>query len=625
MLAVLVFHAFPAILPGGYLGVDIFFVVSGFVITPLIIKIGKSDKKFSSLIEFYNRRFWRLIPALVTVFCFASIFILLLSPVSDHYIVFKQLLFTGMGLGNYGAYALTGDYFSPHTNPLIHSWSLSLEEQIYFILPIIILTLKSIYKKFKVDIAITILTLISFMIYMGTKIFELNLIKFGLNQPEFLNFYSPFSRFWEFGIGGCLYILSHKNKIKIEQRIDLIIKIIIFILMANLLLMQSNHILATGLITISTSYLLYSSFKISNVFSKILTNVGDASYSIYLAHLPLLYFFTVKPFFPNEKSLQTKLVAIFTSILMGFILYKKVELKFRSNYNSSDQKILINSKNIPTYKKISTRLILLSVMPIFGLLGIQITSNNYYGLNQNIVITAEPTRKIDCFLDSNGVCRYGNQNSLLKVALVGDSHAGVFTNMLANLAVQNNFDFLDLTMPGCAFIENTDVLSGRYIGLRCREHNEKILRVLQEVKLKTFVIAQNNIDVYETESSLKAIKKLRNQYKEVIYIGQTPMFLDKNYFKVNSLLYPNYYLPAKNVKLSETDLSKLNIRNFELNIIKNESHWSYIDSFDIICPGNYCTRYDNGYWLFSDLGHLSYSGTKLYLNKISYLILTNSN
>ena len=141
VIAVVFFHAKEGIFPQGYLGVDVFFVISGFVVTPLIIRIfpesiASPREVLRGLKTFYLRRFFRLAPALGVTLIFSLLLILTLAPVSEYLRFAKQGISSLILLGNFGAYFYSGgNYFAPNPNPLIHLWSLSAEEQIYLVLP----------------------------------------------------------------------------------------------------------------------------------------------------------------------------------------------------------------------------------------------------------------------------------------------------------------------------------------------------------------------------------------------------------------------------------------------------------------------------------------------------------
>ena len=154
VLAVLAFHLSEKFVPYGYLGVDVFFVISGFVLTNSFTRIFQGSKHlyYSKLVQFYRFRFWRLTPALLVMISGSALMIFLLGPPSSHYSFSLQGIATIFLIGNFSAVKLNGDYFRPDPNPLLHTWSLSLEEQIYIFLPVLLvcifLLLRFTLKKF---------------------------------------------------------------------------------------------------------------------------------------------------------------------------------------------------------------------------------------------------------------------------------------------------------------------------------------------------------------------------------------------------------------------------------------------------------------------------------------------
>jgi peptidoglycan/LPS O-acetylase OafA/YrhL len=135
VIAVVLFHVNQNHFSLGYLGVDVFFVISGFVVTPLILRIfnNKPNQNLSnySLKDFYIGRFYRLAPALVSTILISGFVIILLDPFANQQSFARQAVSALLLVGNFAAYKYSGDYFSPISNPLVHTWSLSVEEQIY--------------------------------------------------------------------------------------------------------------------------------------------------------------------------------------------------------------------------------------------------------------------------------------------------------------------------------------------------------------------------------------------------------------------------------------------------------------------------------------------------------------
>jgi peptidoglycan/LPS O-acetylase OafA/YrhL len=335
VLAVVLFHANESYFPLGYLGVDVFFVISGFVITPLILSIfteqAKRGGKLSSLRHFYKRRFYRLAPALAVTLAISAILIFFVGSTIDHDRFSKQGIATLILAGNLGAYKYSGDYFIPYPNPLIHTWSLSVEEQIYMFMPVILLIF--IYNRKHVHkIALKVLvviTLLSFFSFLFPTILMPIYSRIGLNiqLTSLISFYSPIDRIWQFTLGGLGYLFMSKNKNtlykfqnqSINQSINLVIVLGLFVILyAPITINLKLSSFLASLITIAA--IIFRSFNVfPNMLSAKFEWLGDRSYSIYLFHMPLLYIAKYSPIMQigsGENSVIQSTIAVVISIVL---------------------------------------------------------------------------------------------------------------------------------------------------------------------------------------------------------------------------------------------------------------------------------------------------------------------
>jgi peptidoglycan/LPS O-acetylase OafA/YrhL len=215
VILVILFHSGIEIFSGGYIGVDIFFVLSGYLITGIIIKKLKNNS--FSFNEFYAKRIKRLIPPVTIVTIFSLIVGYYAMSPYQFFTLIDQAFYSTILLSNFYL-SKNSDYFSLSTfeNPLMHTWSLSLEEQFYLIFPILFIIL---YYKFKnrIVLILSIFLLISLLMaqFGGNLTFEKPFIEdklFFFNQPGFASYFMPIGRFFEFLLGSVAYLLSPKLK-----------------------------------------------------------------------------------------------------------------------------------------------------------------------------------------------------------------------------------------------------------------------------------------------------------------------------------------------------------------------------------------------------------------------------
>src|SRR6185295_3532939 len=191
VLAVLGFHAFPEIFPGGFVGVDVFFVISGFLITGIILK--ELQRSTFTLAGFYSRRARRILPALAVVLAACLGFGWLALLPDEFTLLGKHVASSAAFAANFSLWSEAGGYFSPAAGlkPLLHLWSLGIEEQFYLIWPLFLLLLWK--RPARIPLLIAMLTLASFVI--GVALVS--------DDRSAAAFYFPLSRFWELGVG-CL-------------------------------------------------------------------------------------------------------------------------------------------------------------------------------------------------------------------------------------------------------------------------------------------------------------------------------------------------------------------------------------------------------------------------------------
>ena len=309
------------LLPGGYLGVDIFYVISGYLITHLILDNIKNHT--FSFFDFYERRARRLLPALFVVILFsilAGYILMLPSQLKDlSGSAISSLIF----LSNFWFF-FTDNYFGDSSNfkPLLHTWSLSIEEQFYLVFPPALYFL--LHKKKKIS-----------FFFMLIIICSLIFSQLGSTYFKDFNFYNLISRIWELAFGSLIAYYHVENKIKKDLYSNrfLTLVAVVFILIPFFTfnkftphpsLLTIFTVLGTGIIIFCKN----DSGIIKNFLSsKVLVSTGLISYSLYLWHYPVLAFKRIKS---ENLSEFDKLEAIFLALIFSIISFFLVEKPFRN-------------------------------------------------------------------------------------------------------------------------------------------------------------------------------------------------------------------------------------------------------------------------------------------------------
>jgi peptidoglycan/LPS O-acetylase OafA/YrhL len=336
---VMLYHAELLGLTGGFIGVDIFFVISGYLITSLIFRDIKTGD--FSLLRFFERRIRRILPALVAVLLFCLPFATFWLLPTDRESFFESAIAASLFFSNFYFY-YTKNYFSNTTelDPLIHTWSLSIEEQFYLFYPfliLLILRLKADPKRLLSAAAVVSLVIAGFL---------------SENFPN-AGFYMPFSRAWQLLIGACIAFLdsksspganhsNHQDHYLIFRAAIGTASLLVLLLSAILLTGDSPFLFRTIIPTLAAATLIWQSPKSLVVFKLLslrpLVFLGLISYSAYLWHQPVLAF--VRHRFSVELDPTDSILAIGLALLLATASWRWIETPFRDANQLSRAKAL---------------------------------------------------------------------------------------------------------------------------------------------------------------------------------------------------------------------------------------------------------------------------------------------
>lgn len=601
VIAVIFYHANPNVFKFGYLGVDIFFVISGFVILPTLIKsIIQHDSNKFQLLEFYKRRFFRLYPALIFTLIVSLIMLYLLYPPEYHSRISRQGLASLFFMGNFGALIYSGDYFALNPNPLVHLWSLAVEAQIYIVLPLLLIIL---YKfRIKIQISLIFFTILSLIFFSFPFLSENIVAWFGYQNEEQASFYLSFDRFWQFSVGGLCGVLQFKRLEKIfesDLRYFLFLSVNLFLVCIASNNQKIGSVFATLLAVI---VILGKRFTHKRYWRLIW--IGDRSYSLYLIHMPVFAITNYSPVIEPVSQINFYLpflVGLSVTLLLANLSYHFFEQKYR--YRTSS---ITSSKH--KYLTVSTYFFAcLSFFVLFTQTADRDLENFYkkmkiekdaWALDQNC----------DRMSNTDVPCFYNSGSSKGTVLLIGDSHAAQYSQALIEIGIQQDFEIVIWTQASCPFI----LYKSAYPNTpsKCIENNNKKLKWVAEHNPEYLIISYFYQIDYNSLGLLDGVNSLAQNVKRVIFIENTPIFPDKSKFlqPLPKIMKP--YSNPKSFKFNEMDLS----RHFSAETFYSKLKMEGILTIDIspkICQNNVCTRYRDGRWLYADDNHLSVKGAQL--------------
>ncbi len=602
VVPVLLFHAGFTAFKGGFVGVDVFFVISGYLITSIIYSDIKSNS--FSIVQFYERRVRRILPALflVSLICIPLALLLMLP---DEFKAFSKSLAAVQIFSSNILFWQESGYFESgaELKPLLHTWSIAVEEQFYLFFPLFLLLFRKLNTR-----GLTGLLL-------GVTLLSLGLAEYTSGHDSSANFYLLPSRAWELSIGAILAISLPLHKEANPSFSAWASLLGLAMIIYSVFTMNKNVPFPSilTLIPVSGAALIIAYGKPTNFTGKILCwkpicGLGLISYSTYLWHQPLFAFARLRE---GVLSPEKYFILIFISVTLAYFSWRFVELPFR------------NRKNF-TRKKIFSGAAILSVAMItFGIAG-------YFHSDDLIILNdehsrilsylqydrSEPYREGSCFLREEQSFGEFEQQCFSSgdTMIWGDSHAaalsyglknrlGELTQITASACPPIN-DYIKSSRPHCSDIndfalEKIDVLQPGLIFL----HANWIAYDFQG-DLEKFISAT-------VQSVLQASPKSR-----IVLVGGVPQWepslpvqLIKNGIKLQDMSF-----------LRSEGYSKILRQDMTLKAVAKANHIDFISILDLFCINGECmssVRDHNDYEPFAwDSCHLTKSASLQVSEKI---------
>jgi len=663
VLSVILYHAQIVVFghdffKGGFVGVDIFFVISGYLISRILLS-ELFEKGKISFLQFYERRARRILPILFFVFLvfypFAYRYLL-----PNQFIEYAQSILSATFFGSNIFFYFTNTQYGAEDSllqPFLHTWSLGVEEQFYILFPIVLLLAYKFAKNHLVTIiAVLILISIQYADWQSTKNTQ-------------LNFFMLTSRLWELGIGSLLAFYELKYGRVKHKLLNQTMPLLGLAMIAHAIVFFNNQTphpsFITLLPTLGTALIILYSVNKTDLVGKVLSwkpivGIGLISYSMYLWHYPIFAFARMAD--TNGLHNDEKYLLILLTIVISIVSYFLIEKPFRNRH-------FLNIKKF----SVITFILLIAVLGINWKiiesdgLKIRFTEDelntiSYFDAPEFRSLN-HPTNKdglhlrtnknrVNCNMrDPNDACRFGNE----KIIFLGDSFVGVYERALIKETDDLNLGFISFNYEQCPYVSSTiwfgNVAECSYVN----DERKKIISKFDDKKI--FIISANTeqfkkpkkrtdnpiddgrknfkdgiiLDDKEKgiawDSYLENIKFLAEKGHEVIVITFPPNPLIKKGDITNIINTKNYaFIRGKLEPLT----NKTNPNNFRLDELKKYETLTHknihvIKLTDLLCDVSKCYDINDGRILYNEGHHLSYFGAKKIVTEIRKIISESNN
>ncbi len=622
IVLVLLFHAFPGVFKSGFIGVDIFFIISGFLISKIIFE--ELDQKRFSIIKFYIRRIKRIFPAL----CIVLIFVLFLGWLilfPEEYKRLNKHIFAASGFFyNFILINENSGYFdNPYIKPVLHLWSLSIEEQFYIFYPILILILFKLKRNL----------CFFFILFLIVLSFCANI--YGLKNEKINIFYLPYTRFWELLIGSLLaYIYLYKKLLPtyVKKNLFFIIGIFFLIISVSIIDSEDNFPGWISLLPVISAVFLIASgfeqkdeikFNLNKIIlqNKILIWFGLISYPLYLFHWPLLSYYNILQI-DWEIGINghriSKIALIILSIFFSWLTYKFIEKRIRFNKNFSSLKasvlviimMIISLSSLYIYfkkgiffnKKYENTSISDEAVGYDGhFIFFKYLSDKFYTC-ENKIISNESLKFADftrCFQSKKG--------RSIDLVLIGDSHAESLFLGLAELIPEKNIAYYIKGGPS-PFINN-------------KEFKNIYNSILVDKNIKIVILnmwwdqyINKNLDNDLLDKEIKETINILIKNNKKVYIADDIPIFKFEPINCKIIRWPRSERTCDDPKQSTKTYTGYQIM---LNqIVKENKKIELIKSRKYFCTENKCSMLINNKLYYRDNNHLNSEGSKYIANKI---------
>ena len=634
--AVVIYHLWPARLPGGFVGVDIFFVVSGFLITAHILR-GIEGRRFGAfLVSFYTKRVRRLAPAAATVLIATCVAIVALTPIGSWRDELSHVVASTFFFENWHLAAQSVDYLAADSggaSPLQHFWSLSVEEQFYIFWPLLLIALALLARRRSALIAaIGVFTAVSFAYGVWAT---------GASPDS--AYFSTLTRAWQFGCGALAsFVIVRSRALAFALP-----WIGAALALASLFVIRGEGDypgLIALLPTLATVMMLLGREEESRWSMGAVSSfapirwLGDVSYSVYLWHWPLIVFVPVA--LGRELTLPLKLLVLALSLALGHLSYRWIETPVRRSPRLATAPrtvalaaaalalVMVPTVAASTVAQRTEDQASLALqrqasdMPAcFGALSIddpgcdpdtKITPDEAAAAEEDLPLPWTDECDDNLGAMTEVLCEYGDPNGDTRVLLWGDSHAGSWAPAFANAGELGRFSVTVAMRHGCPSTSSapTATSMGRTITAEeqrnCQKRNDWVLESLvpqYDVVVLANMTTNYTFSVDAGAAFADQVDAAARAGAEVVVMQDVPLTGDKQGNRVNG---PKCL--AEHGSCSNPVERALDTGAVADEIAQRATQpYRFIETSDRFCDAERCDYARGGVSVYFDQSHLSNS------------------
>lgn len=614
---VVIFHIWPAALPGGYVGVDIFFVISGFLITGLLTRMALSDGGIS-LVGFYTRRVRRLLPAAIVTLLATLAGTLLFVSDAWWEETAKQVVASALYVQNWRLAEQASDYLGAldAPSPVQHFWSLSIEEQFYIVWPLLMIAALWWARRRGHAPTRTLILVLGLML-AGSLAASILITP---HDPSWA-YFGTHTRVWELALGGMLALTIDRIRPGSRMRAAMAGGGVLAAFASALLFANSHHfpgsrallptlgaalIIAAGSVRVGR----FRGFDIAA-----LRYVGDRSYSIYLWHWPLIVFYAAHR---TAIGLLDGLLLITATLAVSDLSYRFIEQPYRRSASRHEWRPLIDATvAVGLCVAVAGGLAYaIERQPIdISLIG----TANYPGpaallANAPVPAGVKPlpplgklgddipvVYKTKCHQEQKGVdatgCQLGDPDGTRTIVVLGDSHAAQWIPAVDRIAKDRKWKLVSFTKSACPVTRVTILDDGKPYE-QCTLWREKVLAEIARLKPDFVITSQSNYSSVPADAMIEGLRSVWNELAgegvRVIAIRNTPFSL----FDPRNCLATD---PAKCVN----PRSKVEPENIFARAAEAAKGVTLVDLNDALCGRDTCPAVVGNIVVFRDNHHLT--------------------